>query len=212
LIWNNGRCLKMRVPTDQLIVFVKAPRAGAVKTRLAATIGPEKACALYEQMVAHVLQNLRHLGAVELRYTPADARGSIDRWLQPGWAAHPQGDGDLGERLRLAFADAFLMGAERVAIIGSDCPTVTEAHVRETFERLKTSDLVVGPATDGGYWLIALRREVPSLFEAVPWSTDAVLGETLCRAAGLGLKSELLEVLSDIDTEADWNRWAASRK
>lgn len=187
------------------MVFVKAPRPGEVKTRVAQTTGAERACDVYRQLVATLLKSLSPLREVELRFAPDDAAAEIEPWLRPGWVAVPQGEGDLGARLERAFADAFAAGAERVVIVGSDCPDVKTSDVRTAWRELQTHDVAVGPAMDGGYWLIGLRAPQPELFRGIPWSSELVLGRTLERARALGLKIQLLRILSDIDTEADWN-------
>jgi rSAM/selenodomain-associated transferase 1 len=193
------------MPNERLMVFVKAPRPGEVKTRVAQTTGAERACDVYRQLVATLLKSLSPLREVELRFAPDDAAAEIEPWLRPGWVAVPQGDGDLGARLERAFADAFAAGAERVVIVGSDCPDVKTSDVRTAWRELQTHDVAVGPAMDGGYWLIGLRAPQPELFRGIPWSSELVLGRTLERARALGLKIQLLRILSDIDTEADWN-------
>jgi uncharacterized protein len=93
-----------------------------------------------------------------------------------------------------------------VVIIGSDCVELASKDIRCAWRELKTHDVVVGPAMDGGYWLIGLRAPRPELFEGIHWSTDAVLGETLQRAKALGLRIQLLRILSDVDTAEDWQR------
>src|SRR5262245_16550630 len=142
---------------QRVIVFVKAPRAGEVKTRLARTLGPEAACAAYRQLVEKLLTELSTLSGGELRFSPDDAEGEIQSWLHPGWQRRPQGKGDLGQRMGAAFSDAFAAGADRVVMVGSDCPEVTTADVRQAWSELKHYDVVVGPAMDGGYWLIGLK-------------------------------------------------------
>jgi len=174
---------------EKLIVMVKAPRPGAVKTRLAKTIGATAACAAYRRMVGVLLSNLSSLSGVELRYTPDDAADDIQPWCQPGWTSHPQGDGDLGQRLKRAFAEAFASGAQHVAVLGSDCPEVTAGDVREAWTGLKTHELVVGPATDGGYWLIGLSQPQPQLFDGVHWSSETVRAETYSAPARVSCAS-----------------------
>ena len=110
---------------EKLLVFVKAPRPGAVKTRLAQTIGAVPACAAYRRVVATLLNHLQSLGEVELCFTPDNAMAEIQPWLKKGWQAAPQGDGDLGLRLHSAFERAFAAGARCVLAIGSECPMVT---------------------------------------------------------------------------------------
>ena len=198
-------------PLDQLIIFVKAPRAGGVKTRLAQGIGPEAATEAYRVLVATLLQNLAGLSAVELRFAPDEATGEIEPWRRKSWRVQPQGQGDLGQRLVGAFAEAFAGGAQRVVIIGSDCPVVTAPDIADAWTSLLQYDVVLGPATDGGYWLIGLRSPQPALFQNIHWSTDAVLRETQDRARAAKLTVHLLRRLSDVDTEKDWQEYLASR-
>jgi uncharacterized protein len=193
--------------SEKLVIFVKAPRVGCVKTRLAHSIGPEAACAAYCSLVEIVLKNVAPIKDAELRFTPDDASAEIDPWLQPGWNTRPQGAGDLGARMHGAFLEHFGGGAERVVIIGSDCPDLSAADIESAWEALKTNDVVLGPASDGGYWLIGLRSVQPMLFDNMSWSTDTVFCETLRRAKAAGLKVHLLRQLSDIDTADDWKRF-----
>ena len=194
---------------QRLIVFLKAPRPGAVKTRLATTLGAAEACGAYCLLVETLLRQLAALENVELCFAPDDAGSEIMPWAQPTWRLTAQGTGALGSRLDRAFRRAFDEGAKRIVIIGSDCPEVSASDIQAAWTALLPYDVVIGPATDGGYWLIGLRAPQPGLFEDIPWSTNAVLRETLdwCRAAGL--TTHLLRELSDVDTEADWRRFLA---
>ena len=188
----------------RLILFVKAPRAGAVKTRLAQALGAEKACAVYRRLAETLLREIAPLDEVELRFTPDDARPEIEPWARKGWVMTPQGTGDLGCRLAAAFAAAFRGGARRVVILGSDSPEVRLGDIETAWMMLLSQDVVLGPAMDGGYWLIGLRAPHPRLFEGVPWSTGAVLRETLARCRQARLRVALLRQVADIDTAADW--------
>jgi len=192
------------VTNRRLCVFVKAPRAGFVKTRLAAGLGDAAALAAYRRLLDVTLDRVRELAEVELRFTPDDAAGELGQWLRPGWTAAPQGGGDLGERLLRAVAEAHAQGIERLVIIGSDCPHVTAADIRLAWARLEEQDVVLGPARDGGYWLIALRAVRPELFRDIPWSSGEVLRQTLRRAQETGLTVSLLHELGDVDTVEDW--------
>jgi len=267
---------------QRLVIFVKAPRVGEVKTRLAKSIGAQAACAAYRQLVNLLLANLASLREVELRFTPDAALVEVQPWLREGWRARPQGGGDLGERLKHACAEHFAESVERLVIIGSDCPEVSVEDIQEAWRLLhggnreiadvavgstrspspqpspagrggdagsasttwsvppdvtrpkilplpagegwgegervaqvtdatnlphsfpKPCDLVLGPATDGGYWLIGLRSPQSSLFDGIHWSTDSVLAETLARAKEARLTVALLRTLSDVDTAEDW--------
>jgi hypothetical protein len=176
-----------------------------VKTRLARALGATKAAAAYRWLATSLLDRLAGLPNVQLRFAPADAAREVRPWLRPGWRADPQGSGDLGRRLARAFAENFATGDRRVVIIGSDCPAVDRADIRQAWRALETHDLVLGPAHDGGYWLIGLRAPQPGLFRQMPWSTEQVLAETLARARAAKLRACLLRQLADVDTEADWN-------
>ena len=195
----------------KLIVFVKAPRPGAVKTRLAESVGAPAACAAYRHLVETLLHQLQTLTAVELRFSPDDAAREIQDWLIGGWTCSPQGAGDLGKRLQSAFQCAFKAGAKRVVIIGSDCPAVRAGDIRDAWNSLLEHDVVLGPASDGGYWLIGLRRPRPHLLENIPWSTERVFAETLTRIHRSGLSAQLLRELTDVDTETQWRQFLASK-
>jgi len=195
------------VSDEQLIVFVKAPRPGLVKTRLGAVIGAETACDAYQALVETLLFRLSALQNVELKFAPDDAAGEIGMWLKAGWRSSPQTAGGLGEKLVGAFDDAFELGNERVVIIGSDCPYVTAEDCEQAFAALANHDVVLGPATDGGYWLIGLSCRQPTLFFDIHWSTGTVLEETLAVARRENLKVKPLRELSDVDTVADLARF-----
>jgi len=192
---------------DLLIIFVKAPRAGHVKTRIAEAIGPQPACDAYLTLVAILIGNLRTLPNVQVRYSPDDAYLEIPQWVQPTWTTAPQGDGDLGERLKAGFRAGFASGAERVVIIGSDSPDVTREDIESAWEALSNRDAVIGPAEDGGYWLIGLRSEQPSLFENIPWSSSKVFEATIARTRAAKLSIHTLRQLPDIDTIEDLRKF-----
>ena len=201
--------------TDRLLVFVKAPRPGAVKTRLAAAIGPEAAAALYRAVADEEIRRTAPRGGEFARTFCIDPPGAADemaRWL-PGETLVPQEGRDLGQRMAHAFGTAFAQGARRVALIGSDVPACGREHVAEALRALDDHDVALGPTHDGGYYLIALDRPRPELFRAIPWSTASVLPATAERAGALGLTVRMLEPLRDIDTledvRAEWPRLRA---
>lgn len=187
-----------------LIIFVKAPEPGQVKTRLAETLGAAAAARAYAMLVETLLARLSGFNDVELRYAPETAFSQIEPWLRKGWRARFQGDGNLGDRMQRALAEAFASGAQRAALIGSDCPYVEPSDIEAAWSELEAHDAVFGPAQDGGYWLIGLKQMTPALFESMAWSTDQVLVETLRRARQAGLRIHTLRTLVDVDVEADW--------
>ena len=192
---------------DVLGVFVKAPVAGGVKTRLAAELGLGRAAGLYRQLGRAVVSNCvlptRHRTVVW--FAPREKRAAVRSWLR-GLAVDEflaQEGAGLGARLTAAFDGHFQTGAGRVAMIGSDCPGVAADTVRRAFASLRRADAVIGPTLDGGYYLIALKRPAPGLFEDIAWSTPRVLDSTLSRARRLGLRVTLLRRLRDVDTAQD---------
>jgi uncharacterized protein len=192
------------MPEPRIIIFVKAPRPGFVKTRLAAAIGNEAACDAYRQLAETVVANLAPLPHAELRFTPDDAENEITPWLNDGWTTRPQDEGDLGERMHRAFTEA----NGPAIIIGSDCPQVELSDFQTAAKALQARDAVIGPATDGGYWLIGLNAPCPALFEGIEWSTGGVLQSTLTKAEDGGLSVQLLRELTDVD---DWESWEMTK-
>jgi uncharacterized protein len=188
-----------------LAVFLKEPRPGAVKTRLADALGPVAAAGLYRLLAEAVLEaTVPKPGEYErlVFFDPPGAADALRAWL-PGVRLLPQAGGDLGARMRDAFARAFRRGATRVALVGTDVPGVTRATVVSALEALDGADVVLGPAVDGGYYLIALACARPELFAGIAWSTGTVLEATLAQAAHAGLRVRQLERLRDLDTVDD---------
>lgn len=191
-----------------LAVFVKSPEPGAVKTRLAADLGPETSAAVYRALAEAEIAGTRPLAREYERlffFAPADAAAAIAAWL-PGQTLLPQEGADLGLRMSAAFEEAFARGADQVAVVGTDAPWVGREHVLQAFQTLEGVDVVLGPCDDGGYYLMALSRPQPALFAEVAWSTPAVCATTLQRARDLGLRASRLGTLPDIDTLADIRR------
>ena len=166
------------MPEPLIIVFLKAPRPGAVKTRLAQSIGPEAACKAYIEMCRSVLETLRDFNRVQIRFTPDDARQEIQQLLQPGWNSAPQGNGSLGDRMERAFQETI----GPAILIGTDCPAIEASDLDEARSALDSHPIVIGPARDGGYWLIAMREDNANLFQGINWSTQTVFVETMARA------------------------------
>lgn len=194
-----------RMPFDLLLIFVKQPRPGGVKTRLAASLGAEAAAQLYRALAEEEVRLTAPKGDEYRRwlcFTPEEARAEIADWF-PGEELLPQEGRDLGERMARAVDEAFRRGAGRVAVIGSDVPWVSREIVLEAFGALAGGAVALGPARDGGYYLIALARPEPRLFEGIAWSTPSVLSATVERAGALGLSVRLLDPLPDIDTTED---------
>ncbi|HSD27205.1 MAG TPA: TIGR04282 family arsenosugar biosynthesis glycosyltransferase [Vicinamibacteria bacterium] len=197
-----------------LAVFVKRPAPGAVKTRLAAAIGPAAAAELYRALAERVLEATTPAPGEYERlvfYDPPEAPEEMHAWL-PGVRLLAQSTGDLGERMSDAAARAFARGATRVAIVGTDTPGLSRETVVAALDALDAVDVVIGPTADGGYYLLALREPRPELFAGVAWSTPAVARETRARAAAAGLLVRELPLLRDVDTLEDVRfEWPALR-
>ena len=198
---------KPRTPRRAILVFVRAPQPGRVKTRLAAAIGDRAALRVYTRLAEHTLAAVRELAAedvaIRVHYAPADAGDDVRAWLGNGPLYLPQADGDLGVRMKDAFARAFADGAERVVIAGSDLPEVSASLLRRAFELLDAHPAVIGPARDGGYYLLGLRGMIEGIFDGMGWSTPHVLRATLERFSAAGVEPAALEELADVDTVDD---------
>lgn len=191
---------------DILAVFVRAPVAGRVKTRLAAEVGVHQAAEIYRGLGRRVVAAcISRKYETVVWFAPAGARQVVRRWLDGLGVAgcRAQVSGALGLRLAAAFRRHFQEGASRVIAIGSDCPGVGTGIVSQALAALDGHDLVVGPAHDGGYYLIGLRAPVPQLFHDIAWSTRVVLDQTEARARQLGLRAAHLPTLRDVDTASD---------
>ncbi len=188
--------------TPAVALFLKAPRAGTVKTRLAAEIGDAAALELYRRMAGLALAAVRETGFdATVWYAPADARDEMVGWLGAECRYEPQVDGDLGARLA-GSAGRATPGSVWIAI-GGDCPRLVAAHLSAAAESLEHSEVVLGPTDDGGYYLIGGRVPLPGLFTGMPWSTAAVLDQTRARLIALGLRWHELPALRDVDTAPD---------
>ena len=181
-----------------LAIFLKNQRLGAVKTRLAASIGDQKALEIYSRLVAITLKAAKGVSASRHLYYSDTLESALDLQAEP----HIQIGSGLGERMSNAF-NQLLDNYHRVVLIGSDLPEISATLIDEAFEKLDTNDLVIGPAEDGGYYLIALKAPQPTLFSAIEYSNAEVFEQTLVRAEAEKLKVATLKKLRDIDTLAD---------
>jgi uncharacterized protein len=199
------------MPADRLCIFARRPLPGQVKTRLLSEFTPEQAAALYEASVRDVIMHAaRGRARVELWHDGGAGAGSWFRGEFPLLHVEAQADGDLGKRMSDAFERAFSAGAQRVVIVGSDSPTLPESMYETALDHLHDGDAVIGPAVDGGYYLVGLAAaawpRARRLFEGVPWSTAAVYEVTLERAAEAGLELRVLPGWYDIDYPDDVDR------
>ena len=188
-----------------LIIFVKNPEKGKVKTRLAATVGDDKALSIYLELMRHTREIALATDVKRLLFYSQNIN-TADAWSNENFEKHLQADGDLGDRMSAAFQTA-LAQSEKAVIIGSDCASLTPEIVREAINALDENDFVVGPTFDGGYYLLGMKKIAPSLFEKVEWSTESVFTTTIDRIKALGASYHLTEKLSDIDYEEDWVKY-----
>ncbi len=191
--------------TNLLIVFMKAPLPGGVKTRLQPHLSPDESLLLYRAMGKDLVENLTDSPdyTLEIHFSPPHALTEMQAWLGQEQRYVPQSGGDLGERMHHSFQTAFARGYGKVVIIGSDLPTLGKAEILTAFSQLATYPVVLGPTDDGGYYLIGLREAQPALFQNVAWSTGEVLPQTLQNARDANLSVHLLEQKADIDTYAE---------
>jgi rSAM/selenodomain-associated transferase 1 len=185
-------------------LFARHPLSGKVKTRLAAATSPEWAAQVAAAFLADLLDRLALCDARRiLAFTPDDARPYFAAANQH-FELVPQGDGDLGRRLQRFVEAQLAAGAEAVVVVGADSPTLPVAFIEQAFDRLDNSDVVLGPATDGGYYLLGCARRVPPIFDNIHWGDSAVLAETIARLAGASCPLALLPPWYDVDTIDDW--------
>lgn len=188
-----------------LLLFIKNPERGKVKTRIAATAGEERAFQIYSELLRHTRALAQQVHARRWLFY-SDFVDTNDDWQASDFEKMVQQGTDLGERMQGAFRQAFAAGATKVVIIGSDCAALTAELVEAAFQQLDHTSFVIGPALDGGYYLLGMNQFYPEVFDNIAWSTEKVLAATLERIQSLGHNYSLLPVLSDIDYESDWEQ------
>jgi rSAM/selenodomain-associated transferase 1 len=194
----------------RIAVFGKAPVPGAVKTRLAPLLGADGAAGLHAGLLRHALSSAvqSRIGPVDLWCAPEPTHEFFARCARDfGVRLERQEGADLGERMRHAALKA-ISGGDAIVIIGADCPSLEPAHLQEVAAALASHEAVVIPAEDGGYVLIALSREVPSLFQDIAWGGPAVMAQTRARLAAAGARTKELPALWDVDRPEDYARLA----
>jgi uncharacterized protein len=200
---NKLPTINYQLDMDALIIFVRNAVLGKVKTRLAASIGDEMALRVYQKLLAHTRETCAQVDGQRLVYY-SDHIDPEDSWGAGLFKKRVQSGADLGARMGNAFQTCFNQEkSTKALIIGSDCPDLTPKLLTQAFEALDQSDLVIGPALDGGYYLLGLRAYHAELFENMQWSTDQVASETIARAEKVNLKIHQLPVLRDVDELAD---------
>lgn len=186
-----------------IIVFVKNPEPGKVKTRLAKDIGDAAAVDVYKKLLQHTHDVILPVDADKFVFY-AEKIKRLDLWKTNSFFKQLQQGNDLGERMHHAFSFLFELRYEQVLIIGSDCPQLSSNHLNKAFDLLETHDVCIGPVDDGGYYLLGLRAVHAPFFTNKTWSTDTVFKSTMKDAAKAGLNVALTEQLRDVDTVTDW--------
>ena len=188
-----------------LIIFIKNPVAGKVKTRLAATIGDQRALGVYLNLMQHTRETA--LAVASNRYLFYDTElNSKDDWSPQDYIKEVQVNGDLGDRMQAAFKKV-LANCKKAVIIGSDCPEINPQVIESALRKLDLADVIIGPTYDGGYYLLGMKEHHPELFTAMTWSIDSVYEETLSRIKKKGLLYAACPMLSDMDNEEDLKKF-----
>ncbi|MFC1516440.1 TIGR04283 family arsenosugar biosynthesis glycosyltransferase [Thermodesulfobacteriota bacterium] len=206
---------------ERLIIFTRYPEPGTTKTRLIPVLGAKGAADLHRAMTENTLSEVSELlGSrgltVEIRYDGGDDH-RMRKWLGPDYLYQPQGNGDIGCRMQRSLEEAFDDGADSVVLIGTDIPGITQDLLERAFNDLKQNEAVLGPAKDGGYYLIGLKKSALSrigrdLFADMTWGADDVFQKTWTVAKDSGIRFSLLDVLEDVDRPEDLPVWEGARK
>ena len=189
-----------------ILIFTRNPKLGKCKTRLAKTIGDENALIIYKMLLQHTANVVEKLSCDKAVYYSVKVR-TTDIWDNNLYQKHQQHGIDLGQRMYNAFSDSFEKGYEKVLIIGSDLYDLKPKHIQEAFDKLNTHDVVIGPAQDGGYYLLGMKKLQSNIFENKHWGTDTVRATTLNDLRSQ--KVAQLEVLNDIDIYEDAKHYTA---
>ena len=208
LVPNSKHKFPELIPLNsfRLLVFIKNEKPGYVKTRLASSIGKQEALRAYQLLLKYTKEQISELSYYkEIWYSEFIEKNDI--WSEGGFSKKLQKGINLGERMRHAFENAFIEGnSDRVVLIGSDCAELTGDIIKTAFEVLQEKDVVIGPAYDGGYYLIGMKRFIPELFDSIPWSTPEVFYRTTQVLEGRKTSYGLLQQLSDVDEAEDWDK------
>ncbi len=186
-----------------LIIFIKNPELGKVKTRLAKDVGEEKALEIYKALLELTRKTTLQVSAN--RYLFYHLRAKNDEWLEKDFTKRLQHGRDLGEKMSTAFAHV-LHSNNKVVIIGSDCPRISPDMINKAYACLDSNDLVIGPTYDGGYYLLGMKTLHSDIFQGIAWSTDKVFEQTIAKVEKLNLSFQILPKLSDVDYIEDWNK------
>lgn len=194
---------------NSLIIFLRYPENGNVKTRLAKTTSYDFATSFYKTCAERIINEVKEIKSINrfAFYSNKDEKTKVEKWLGSKLFFSPQEGKSLGERMQNAFAKVFSSGAKKVVIVGTDVPDLSAEIIREAFNKLDESDVVIGPSKDGGYYLLGMKKLHNQLFEDIEFSTAEVYSETVSRLKNFNLTYHILPELQDIDTEEDLINW-----
>jgi rSAM/selenodomain-associated transferase 1 len=194
--------------SNALIVFGKDPVKGKVKTRLAQTLGNDFANRLYKMCVENTLNELRKLDSNYNVYLFSDSgKLQVNKLNEVGFIFRKQNGNDIGEKMKNSFKEVFSCGFCKAILIGTDIPDISCKIIEKAFNLLDESDVVLGPAKDGGYYLIGMKERYDFLFSGIDWSSREVLSQSLFKVKKKGKRTKILEKLNDIDTKTDLEDW-----
>jgi len=185
-----------------LLIFYRNPTSGKVKTRLARTVGDDKALYIYQQLATHTRHITENIDVQRAVYY-SDHIERDDIWDNLKFQKFAQSGESLGQRMANAFSAGFNSGHTSICIIGTDCFELTSSVIEDAFNKLQKADVVIGPAADGGYYLLGMNTFQPGLFENKSWSTSTVAEATIKDFLREGLRFEQLDTLRDVDEEKD---------
>ncbi len=188
---------------EALLIFIKNPEKGKVKTRLAKTIGEERALTIYLYLLNHTRTITSKLSNCDKFLFYSNYLDNADEWSNTLFEKYLQQGTDLGARMQIAFEKVLAKGYEKVMIIGSDCAELNTPILADAWTKLQQHDAVIGPAKDGGYYLLGMKKLPPNFFQNMEWSTSSVYEKTIKRLSSAALSYAVLPTLSDIDHEAD---------
>lgn len=196
---------------NALIIFARYPVLGKVKTRLASSFGNEFALDFYKECSRHLFeeieQNQSEFFTPFVFCSEKDELNKMKDWVGSGFEYYYQEGSDLGERMNNAFKQVFTLGAKKAAIIGTDVPDISKKLITSSFTLLDEKDFVIGPSTDGGYYLLGMKNLAFDLFSGIEWSTESVLDRTINRITKNDFSFTKLEQLYDIDDERSIKLW-----
>jgi len=188
-----------------LIIFIKNPKKGHVKTRLAKTVGDDEALRIYKELMRHTREVAESVDVDRWLFYSQNINHE-DNWSPELFNKQLQATGDLGDRMTLAFNTA-LEHSSKAIIIGSDCPRLSDTAIQQAIAALDTHDFTIGPTYDGGYYLLGMKSFAPTLVNDIKWSSGEEYGQTLTRIAQLDASVKVLPTQSDVDYEEDWVKW-----